>query len=117
MVKQYKLALTGAHYGLRDWLVQRVTAAIMVIYFLLFTSVVFVVIPQDYATWKSIFDHQWMRIASFIFFICIFWHSWVGVRNVLMDYVHSTPIRLAMQILVIIGLLFYLIWTAEILWS
>ena len=36
---------------------------------------------------------------------------------VLVDYVHPTAIRLIVQIAVITALLFYLVWTAEILWS
>ena len=117
MVKSSRLAVTGAHYGLKDWLMQRVTAVLMVIYLLLLASVVFVTAPQDYAAWKSVFSYQWMRIASFVFFMCLFSHAWVGIRNVLMDYVHATAIRLTLQIAVIIALVFYLVWAAEILWS
>lgn len=117
MVKQYRHAVTGAHYGVKDWLAQRVTAVLMVVYLLLLTGILFVVAPQDYTAWKGIFSYQWMRIASFVFFICVFWHAWIGMRNILMDYVHSTVIRLTVQILVIISLVFYLVWSAEILWS
>lgn len=117
MVKQYKRVVTGAHYGLKDWLVQRVTAVLMVLYLIALAGVLFVAAPQDYAAWKSLFSHQWMRIATFVFFMGLFWHAWVGVRNVLMDYVHATAIRLTAQIAVITALLFYLVWTAEILWS
>ena len=31
-----KRVVVGAHYGLRDWLMQRVTAAVMAVYTLLF---------------------------------------------------------------------------------
>ena len=117
MVKQSRLAVTGAHYGARDWLVQRVTAILMAIYLIVLVSVLCVAAPQDYAEWKSLFQSQWLRIATFMFFVSMFWHAWVGVRNVLMDYVHSTPIRLMMHIAVVTALLFYLVWTAEILWS
>ncbi|MCB1985743.1 MAG: succinate dehydrogenase, hydrophobic membrane anchor protein [Burkholderiales bacterium] len=116
MVKQSSRMITGAHYGLRDWLVQRVTAVLMAAYILLLAGIVFVVAPQDYASWVAVFNHQWMRIATFLFFAALFWHAWVGVRNVLMDYVKPTAIRLILQILVIVSLFAYLIWTAEILW-
>jgi succinate dehydrogenase / fumarate reductase membrane anchor subunit len=117
MVKQSNRVITGAHYGLKDWLIQRMSAVLMTIYLILLVGILFVVSPQDYAAWKSIFSHQWMRIATFVFFICLFWHAWIGIRNILMDYVHSTAVRLTAQILVIISLLFYLVWSAEILWS
>lgn len=117
MVKQHKLAVTGAHYGLKDWLAQRVTAVLITLYLIVLAGVLSVTSPQDYAAWKGLFSHQWMRIATFVFFICVFWHAWIGMRNILMDYVHPTAIRLTVQIAVIAVLLFYWVWTAEILWS
>ncbi len=119
MVRQTRLAVTGAHYGLKDWLIQRITAVLMVLY------VIFIVILlltaagpySDYTAWKNLFNHQWMRFATLIFFICLFWHAWIGIRNILMDYVHATAVRLTLQILVIVSLLFYTVWTADILWN
>lgn len=109
--------VTGAHYGLRDWLIQRITAVVMVVYVLLFASLICFWQIYDYASLKSLFSHQWMRIASFLFFISLCWHAWVGVRNILMDYIHVTSIRLTLHVVVIISLFCYLIWFAEILWS
>ena len=117
MVKSLNRIVTGAHYGLRDWLIQRVTAVYMIVYVILLTTVVFTSSPQDYDAWKTIFSHQWMRITTFLFFACLFWHAWVGIRNILMDYVHATSIRLTLHILVIFSLLFYLVWSVDILWS
>jgi len=117
MVGHSNRIVTGAHYGLRDWLIQRVTAVLMVIYILLFVAIAWTVAPQDHAAWVKIFGHQWMRIATFLFLACLFWHAWIGVRNVLMDYIKPTSIRLTLQILVIVSLLAYLVWTAEILWG
>lgn len=118
MVKQHpNRIVTGAHYGLKDWLIQRVSAALMIIYLLLLTAWVVIESPQDFTAWQAIFKNQWMRIATFLFLVSLYWHAWIGVRNILMDYVKPTAIRLTLQILVILSLLFYLVWTAEILWS
>ncbi|MCB1935064.1 MAG: succinate dehydrogenase, hydrophobic membrane anchor protein [Nitrosomonas sp.] len=117
MVRQPGRTVTGAHYGLRDWLAQRITAVLMAAYIVFLVAIVCINPPQDHAAWVAIFQHSWMRIATFLFFAGLFWHAWVGVRNVLMDYVKPTAIRLTLQILVIISLLAYLVWTAEILWS
>lgn len=116
MVKHSR-TVTGAHYGLRDWLVQRATAVLMIIYTVLLASLIIIQSPQDYMAWQSIFKNQWMRIATFLFLMSLYWHAWIGIRNILMDYVKPTAIRLVLQVLVILSLLFYLVWTAEILWS
>ena len=112
-----KRIVTGAHYGLRDWLAQRVTAVVMVVFVLCLAIALLVSPPHDYATWKSLFSDRRMRIASFLFLVSLFWHAWIGMRNILMDYVHATGIRLMLQIWVILSLLFYTVWSAEILWT
>ena len=112
-----KLAVTGAHYGLRDWLVQRITAALMAVYLVLLATILIASPPHDYAAWRMLFSGQWFRIASFLFFVSLFWHAWIGMRNILMDYVHKTSIRLTTQILIILSLLFYIVLFFETLWS
>jgi succinate dehydrogenase / fumarate reductase membrane anchor subunit len=112
-----KRIITGAHYGLRDWLIQRVTAVVMAAFILLLAAMLLISPPHDYASWKAIFGNRWMRIASFLFLVSLYWHAWIGMRNILMDYVHAIGIRLTLQILVILSLLFYTIWSVEILWS
>jgi succinate dehydrogenase / fumarate reductase, membrane anchor subunit len=117
MVKRTVRLTTGANYGLRDWLGQRVTAVVMAVFILCLAGWLLVAPPQGYAGWKAVFANQWMRIAAFLFLVTLFWHAWIGVRNILMDYVHATGVRLTLQILVILSLLFYTVWSAEILWS
>jgi succinate dehydrogenase / fumarate reductase, membrane anchor subunit len=112
-----KRIITGAHYGLRDWLAQRVTAVVMAAFILLLAAMLLISPPHDYASWKAIFGNRWVRIASFLFLVSLYWHAWIGMRNILMDYVHATGIRLTLQILVITSLLFYTVWSVEILWS
>jgi len=117
MVKRTVRLTTGANYGLRDWLGQRVTAVVMAVFILCLAGGLLVAPPEGYAGWKAVFANQWMRIAAFLFLVSLFWHAWIGVRNILMDYVHATGVRLTLQILVILSLLFYTVWSAEILWS
>ena len=109
-------AVTGAHYGLRDWLAQRVTALIMAVY----TAMVFVVVirnaPVKFEFWKNLFAQGWMRVATLLFAASVAWHAWVGVRDILMDYVKPTGLRLFMEICTLVLIACYLGWTVQILW-
>jgi len=112
-----KRIVVGAHYGLRDWLAQRVTAVIMAVY-LFFFAIALVTQPAlDYASWKALFASQWMRLATLLFLLALNYHAWIGVRDIFMDYIHPTGIRLTAQIVVILALLACSIWSAQILWS
>lgn len=109
--------VTGAHYGLKDWLVQRVSALIMATYLVLFVGAMVVCTPGNYEEWRAVFSPQWMRLATLLFFLSLFWHAWIGMRDILMDYVSSTAARLGLQVVVILLLVAYAAWAVQILWS
>src|SRR6266581_2944388 len=79
--------IVGAHYGLKDWLAQRVTALLMIGYTVTFLLVASVLI-----------------------------HAWIGMRNVWMDYVKHTGVRLALQVATILWLVGCAGWAMQILW-
>lgn len=109
--------VVGAHYGIRDWLMQRITAAIMAVFTVLFLFVVLAHPPADYAHWKALMSHSWIRIGMLLFLLSLFLHAWVGMRDILMDYVHPTGIRLTLQVFVLVSLAAYAIWAFRILWG
>ncbi|MES1981732.1 MAG: succinate dehydrogenase, hydrophobic membrane anchor protein [Pseudomonadota bacterium] len=109
--------VTGAHYGLRDWLVQRVTAVMMGIYALVFAAYVLWHPRLEYDIWTELFSHQVMRSFTLLFLFAVYYHAWIGVRNVVMDYVKAAPVRLIIYILVVLALLMYAVWSVQILWG
>jgi succinate dehydrogenase / fumarate reductase membrane anchor subunit len=108
--------VTGAHYGLRDWLAQRVTAAIMALYTVIMVAVVARRTPLTFESWKALFAQGWMRVATLLFAGSLAWHAWVGMRDILMDYVKPTGLRLFMEICVLVLIAAYVGWTIQILW-
>jgi succinate dehydrogenase / fumarate reductase membrane anchor subunit len=107
----------GAHYGLRDWLSQRVTAVVMTVYTALFLGIVLWHGGLDYATWQALFAGNAFRVATFLFMVALLVHAWVGVRNILMDYAKPTSVRLSLQVIVICVLIAYTAWTIQVLWG
>ena len=45
------------------------------------------------------------------------YHAWVGMRDILMDYVKPVGMRLALEVAVGGVLIAYLVWSAQILWG
>jgi len=109
--------VVGAHYGWRDWLVQRVSAVVMALYTVVILGLLLWYGGLDAASWKATFGNDAFRIATFVFMVALFWHSWVGVRNILMDYVKPVMLRLALQVVVIGMLIGYTGWTIAVLWG
>lgn len=109
--------VTGAHYGLRDWLAQRVTAVVMAVYTVLFL-VMLLKMPQfDYVNWKALWSTPWMRYATLLFLLSLFLHAWIGMRNIFMDYIKHSGLRLVLYALVILSLVAYGAWAVQILWG
>jgi succinate dehydrogenase / fumarate reductase membrane anchor subunit len=117
VVKAYTKTPVGAHYGLRDWLLQRLTGVVMALYTLGFLACVAMQPPTTYAAWKQLFSGTFVRAATMLFLVSLLYHAWVGMRDILMDYIRATGLRLALQSAVAIALLFYLLWAAAILWG
>ena len=111
-----KRVIVGAHYGARDWLAQRITALIMAVYVVAVLALLTSRAPFTYETWKALFAQGWMRVATLLFALSLAWHGWVGVRDILMDYVKHDGLRLALQVLAVLLFAGYTGWTIEILW-
>ena len=111
-----KRIVVGAHYGLRDWLSQRVTAVLMA----LFTMVLLVQLllpgPLGYDRWAGIFAAQGMKVLTFVVIVSLSWHAWVGVRDIWMDYVKPVGVRLALQVFTIVWLVGCAGWAVQVLW-
>ena len=108
--------LCSAHYGLRDWLAQRVTAVIMAVYSIIAVAIFILNKNITYAVWRDLFSHGWMRVATLLFMASLAWHAWVGVRDILMDYVKPAGLRLTLEVGTLLVIACYMGWTIQILW-
>lgn len=108
--------LTNQYPGMRIWLSQRITAVAMAIYSVLLVIALCIVKPDSYIAWHAFAKHVLFQIPSFLFFICLSIHAWVGVRDVLRDYIFNQTWRGYLQVLVDFLLVVYVIWLAIILW-
>ena len=113
-----KRVVVGAHYGLRDWLAQRITACIMAIFtVLLLAQVIFTSGPIGYDTWAGIFSSQWMKVLTFAVIVALLYHAWVGMRDITMDYITSPVwLRLLVQIFIMVWLVGCAGWAIQVLW-
>ncbi len=111
-----KRVVVGAHYGLRDWLSQRVTAVLMALFTALLLVQVLMPGPMGYDKWAGIFAAQWMKVLSFVVFVALAWHAWVGMRDIWMDYVKPVGTRLALQVATLVWLVGCTGWAVQVLW-
>ena len=116
-MSRYTKNPVGAHYGLGDWLLQRLTAVVMALYTVGFAACLLMGPPATYGDWKALFSGNFVRLATMFFVAALLYHAWVGMRDIVMDYVKPTGIRLGLQSVIGAALIFQLIWAASILWG
>ena len=111
-----KRTVVGAHYGLRDWLAQRITSVVMALFTV--AVIVQILLPGEmgYDKWSGMFSRQWMKVLTFTAVISLLLHAWVGVRDILMDYVKPLGTRLALQTATIVWLVGCAGWAVQVLW-
>ena len=111
-----KRTVVGAHYGLRDWLSQRITGVVMALFTL--AVVVQILLPGEvgYDKWAGMFSRQWMKVLTFTVIVSLLIHAWVGMRDIWMDYVKAVGWRLTLQAVTIVWLVGCAGWAIQVLW-
>lgn len=107
--------LTERYPGMRAWLTQRLTALVMAIYSVMLLGRIIVLQPSIYEEWLGFFQPFWFRIASWLFWISLSIHAWLGVRDVLKDYVPNPNVRSVLLKLLRVMLWVYLAWATWLL--
>jgi succinate dehydrogenase / fumarate reductase membrane anchor subunit len=97
--------------GLRAWVLQRISAMYLLVFFVYLLAVFVFTPPADYAQWRAFVAQPLMSIAILLFYVSLLLHAWVGIRDVLIDYVQATVVRFT----ALLG--FGLIFMASGLWA
>ena len=117
-----KRVVVGAHYGVGDFMVQRITAIILAVYTLILLVGALMMPGLTYESWVGLFTFSigglpLGQVLATLAFLALSWHAWIGVRDIWMDYVKPVGIRLALQVLTILWLVGSFIYFAVIIWG
>lgn len=106
--------LTGS--GVRDWIVQRVSAVILAVYAIVLLAFLLCNSDMTYDIWREFMMSVPMRILNLLAVLALVGHAWVGMWTVFTDYVKSGVLRFILQSAMIIAVLVYAIWGIAIFW-
>jgi succinate dehydrogenase / fumarate reductase, membrane anchor subunit len=99
------------------WLMQRASAAIMVVYTLILTIVLLTTPLNGFADWKALFGMVWFKWITLLFLLSLFLHAWIGMNGVFNDYIPSLKLRRIVQKTMELALCTYTLWSVWIVWS
>lgn len=114
--------VVGAHYGTRDFIVQRCSAVIMAVYTLILAFYAVFVPDLDFESWRAFFAFKvgtmplGQMLAS-LMFLSLAWHAWIGARDIFMDYAHHDGLRLFLEVVAALWVVASVAFFGQILWS
>ncbi len=110
--------------GLYDWLLQRVSAVVLLAWFVCIGGTILGAPELTFVYWKSVFSGTAMRIFTLLALVSLFAHAWVGMWSVVTDYLtermmgpRAVVLRLTVQVVCVIVLFSYVVWGVQILWG
>lgn len=110
--------VSGAGYGWRDWLVQRVTAALIAFFTLALLLRWLLAGEMNYDVWAATFSPVAMKALASAVWLALTYHVWVGARDIWMDYVvRHMVLRLALHAFTLVWLGGCGVWALFALWS
>ncbi len=110
------MALKGILAGQRAWLVQRLSAVYLLAYGLAVTLYIGATgLPTDYTNWRTMLTTPWLWTATALAFVALLFHAWIGIRDVILDYIKPFPLRLLALTLTGLALLACAIWILRLL--
>ena len=108
--------------GLYDWLMQRISAVVLLAYFVFLACVL--IGGVDYASWKALFTQTWVRVFSLMSLLSLGVHAWVGLWAIFTDYFTErlmgqtgNLIRFVLQMVSGVVMFTYVVWGIQILWG
>jgi len=96
--------------GMRAWLLQRLTAVYIALYALSLIVWIIASTPVNFDTWYGLFSQPIILIATIIFYLSLFIHAWVGIRDILVDYVKPSSVRFVFLTALALFLIVMTIW-------
>lgn len=109
--------LTGAHYGLRDWLVQRLTAVVILVFAVALVAFLLLASGASFDGWKALLGSTWVKVLFTLSMLALLWHAWIGMRDIWMDYIKPAGIRVLMHTLTVLWLVGSLIYMIKVVWG
>lgn len=103
--------------GLRDWLIQRVTAIIVGLYTLFIIGFILLHPQLQFDEWQVLFSHTLTKVFSLLVIFSLILHAWIGMWTVFTDYIKTASIRICLQVLMAVLFFCCLAWGIIVLWG
>jgi len=100
--------------GLKSWIIQRLSAVFIALFFLYLLAYFLFSPPQNFNDWQSWSDSLVNQILFSSFFALLLLHAWVGMRDVIFDYIKSQRLQNILLYALAVFLMGCAIWAVQV---
>ena len=110
-------AATFGRSGVHDFLLLRGSAIVLAAYTLFIACFFITTSEVTYAVWQGFFSNLGTKIFTLLAIIAVLIHAWIGIWQVLSDYVKPAFLRGVLQLVFSVTLLAYFATGVLTLWG
>ncbi|MEN5016295.1 succinate dehydrogenase membrane anchor subunit [Erwinia sp. Eh17-17] len=103
--------------GIHDWLLLRAAAMVMTLYVLYILGFIVMSGTLTYDIWRGFFSSSFTKVFTLLTLFSILVHGWIGMWQVLTDYIKPLALRMMLQLVIVVALLVYAIYGTVVVWG
>ena len=103
--------------GIHDWLLVRASAILITLYIIYLLGFVVMTDTLTYDVWRSFFASSFTKVFTLLTLFSILVHGWIGMWQVLTDYVKALAPSLLLQLVIVVALLSYAVYGTVVVWG
>lgn len=110
-------AATLGRSGVHDFVIIRASALVLAAYAIFIVGYLLTHPNLSFADWSGLYSQIWMKVFTIIALFGLVSHAWIGLWQVLTDYVKSVGVRMVLQFVLNITAISYLVTGLVVLWG
>lgn len=96
--------------GVHEWLLVRASAIVICLYIIYLLGFILIADTLTYDVWRGFFATPMTKVFTLLTLFSILVHTWIGMWQVLTDYIKPLALRLLLQLAIVIVLMVYLLY-------
>ncbi len=108
--------MSAGFSGMNAWIIQRLSGIYVAFFALILSGIFTTTPPQSYSEWVAIFVSPLLQIGFSLFIVALLFHAWIGLRDIVLDYIHAVSLKMVIFSMVLMGLFGSGLWALRALY-
>ncbi|WP_039054828.1 succinate dehydrogenase membrane anchor subunit [Enterobacter sp. Bisph1] len=103
--------------GVHDFILVRATAIVLTLYIIYMVGFFALHGDLTWVVWTGFFSSAFTKVFTLLALFSLLIHAWIGMWQVLTDYVKPVAVRLILQLAIVVALAVYVIYGFVVVWG